>query len=250
MSLIPQILLSINLPSRRSVGENAWQVRKGLRNHLLQELKNYNLIATWIVHDRHLQEARELARMTAASQEISLYLETATKKDQRTALSEQLTNVTKRSRDLSLRMTTLSTDQKIDEENLNLLVRNKISMVNRHCGIQKTSGALKSLEPSSLRFGIWETPAPLQWAKQLSNPVRELILKSTMHFKSKRPFQHIQIDVQSMLHNTRAANKVTGLLQTLSRMRERGKIDVTPIRSAAKVLRQLHFSQLTKIPAA
>jgi len=250
VSLTPQVLLSINLPSCRTLRNDASPARNEIKDRLLRELENNDFAACWIVHDQRLENTAEIAQLSDASQEVSVYLNVTTSPNQRAALSTQLTNLTERSRKLGVRVTTLSTNQKIDEGNLNLLVRNRMSMVNQYCGIQKTLRSIKSLEPSSLRFGIWEVPAPLQWTKQISNPVGELILKSAMRFQSKRPFQHIQIDIQSILNNKTSVNKIARLLRSLNRMREQGKIEVTPIRSAAIVLRQLQFKQSNHIPAA
>lgn len=250
MSFIPQVLLSVNLPSRQSVGTGDVHQRDELRNHILHELEENDIVATWILHDLRLQDAHELTQRSHNSQEVSIFLNTAGQIDQRKELSHHLNDLISRSRNLGIRITTLSTNSRIEQENLNLLVKNKISMVNPYCGIQPKSLSVKSLEPSSLRFGVWEAPAPLQWAKQLSNPVRELILKSAIRMKTKSPFQHIQIDLQLMLQNQIPATKIAGLLQSLSKLRERGNIDITPIRSAATLLRSLHIKPPAHIPAA
>ena len=250
MSLKPQVLLSVSLPSRKSVGASYVRQRDELRNQILHELEKNELIATWILHDSRLQDARELTQRSDFSQEVSIFIDTTRQADQRKVLSHQLADLIGRSRNLGVRITTLSTNSRIKQDNLNLLVRNKISMVNPHGGIQLKSLSVKSLEPRSLRYGVWEVPAPLQWAKQLSNPVRELILKSAMRMRIKRPFQHIQIDLLSMLQNQIPAPKITGLLQSLNKLRDRGNIDITPIRSAATLLRHLHLQQPAHIPAA
>ena len=250
MSLTSQVLLSVSLPSRKSVGASYVHQRDELRNQILHELEKNEFIATWILHDPRLQDARELTQQSDFSQEVSIFLDTARQADQRTVLSHQLADLIGRSRNLGVRITTLSTNSRIEQGNLNLLVRNKISMVNPHGGIQLQSLSVKSLEPRSLRYGVWEVPAPLQWAKQLSNPVRELILKSALRMRIKRPFQHIQIDLLSMLQNQIPAPKITGLLQSLNKLRDRGNIDITPIRSAATLLRHLHLKQPAHIPAA
>lgn len=250
MSFAPQVLLSVNLPTHKAVGTGYVHLRDELRNQILHELEENEMIATWILHDLRLQDARELIQRSHHSQEVSIFLDTARQADQRTELSQHLTDLIGRSRNLGIRITTLSTNSRIEQDNLNLLVRNKISMVNPHCGIQSKPLSVKSLEPSSLRFGVWEVPAPLQWAKQLSNPVRELILKSAMRMRINRPFQHIQIDLGSMLQNQIPVTKIAGLLQSLNRLRERGNIDITPIRSAATLLRHLHVKPPAHIPAA
>ncbi len=250
MSLTPQILLSINLPTRQAMEEDYAKARDAIRDHLLRELVKNGFAATWIVHDDRLQDTYELLQQTDSAQEFSMFVDTTNDSTQRKALNLQLADLMERSRKLGVRITTLSTSHRIAESNLNILVRNKISLVNYFCGTRRSWRSVKSLEPSSLRFGIWEVPAPLQWAQQLSNPVRELVLKSVIRFKSKHLFQHVQIDIQSMLENKIPTTKFTKLLKALYSMREQGKIDVTPIRSSAALLRQLQMRQPTRLPAA
>jgi|TARA_B100000519_G_C14252464_1_gene443155 hypothetical protein len=250
VSLIPQILLSINLPTRQAVAKDCVQARDTIRDHLLRELVKNGFAATWIVHDHRLQDTYELLQQTDSAQEFSMFVDTTNNSTQRKALNSQLADLMERTRKIGVRITTLSTNQRIAESNLNILVRNKISLVNYFCGTRRNWRSVKSLEPSSLRFGIWEVPAPLQWAQQLSNPVRELILKSVIRFKSKHLFQHVQIDIQSMLENKTPITKFAKLLQALHRIRERGRIDVTPVRSSAALLRHLQMRQPTRLPAA
>ena len=250
MSFTPQILLSINLPTRQAVQEGYVQARDTIRDRLLRELEKNGFAATWIVHDHQLQDTYELLQQADSPQEFSVFVDTTNNSTQRKTLSSQLTNLMERSRNMGVRVTTLSVNQRIDESNLNLLVRNKISLVNYFCGTRRNLRSVKSLEPSSLRFGIWEVPTPLQWVQQLSNPVRELVLKSVIRFKSKRPLQHIQIDIQSMLENKTPVTKFAKLLQAFQRMRRQGRIDVTPIRSSATLLRQLQIRESTHLPAA
>ena len=250
MSINPQILLSINVPTL-TPGDSA---RSSARNTIIQqlasELEQHEFVATWILHDQRLDDVRLLTESISLPQEISLALSQKNQQSQPALFSRTLSDLQSRSRNLGVRITTLSTNHSIKDRNLRLLVKHRISMVNQHCGIHSGKKSTRVVEPNSLRFGIWEVPAPLQWVKQLTNPVRELVLKSNMHFKTPRAFQHIQIDIQAMLENNISILKIKSLLRALNRTRLRGKIDVTPIRSAATLLRHLQTTNRQYFQAA
>ena len=248
--MIPQILLSINIPTSSAVRPEQQGYRTRILEFLASELDHHEIVATWLVHDPKLYDVLKIHDHCSLPQEFSVVVTGNHGVDQRQNLSQTLSERLIQGRDLGIRITTLSLSESIQEQNLNLLVKHRISMVNHHYG-QDTAGTLKkTIEPRSLRYGIWEVPAPLNWVRQLTHPVRELVLRSAMHFKSPRAFQHIQIDLQALLKQKVALEKIAGLLRTLVRMRTKGKIEITPIRSAAILLRHQQTQQRFQIPAA
>ncbi len=249
-TMIPQILLSINIPTNAAVRPDQQAYRTRVIEFLASELDHHEIVATWLIHDPGLNDVLEIHNHCSLPQEFSVVVTGEQGVAQRQNLSQTLSDRLTKGRNLGVRITTLSLPESVQEQNLNLLVKHRISMVNHHCG-QGTAGTLKkTIEPRSLRFGIWEVPAPLHWVRQLTHPVRELVLRSAMHFKSPRAFQHIQIDVQALLQQKVALEKIAGLLRSLVRMKTRGKIDITPIRSAATLLRHQQTKQRFQIPAA
>ncbi len=249
-----QVLLSIHLPTHSSDEEHQTRQRDELLQRLIQQLEQYEIAVTWIVHDPHMLDAQQVNQWANTSHEFSPYLNLeltdTSGRAQRDLLSPHLDHLLDCSRHVGIRVTTLSTNQSIYENNLNLLVRNRISMLNQYGDPDKKHPSLRPSLSNSARFGIWEVPAPQRWPGQFAHPIGQLLFQTALHFKRTWSLRHIQLDIQRMLENHTSPDKTAALLSTLSKMRSRGKIEITPIRAAATRLRQLQLNGQASAPAA
>ena len=158
----------------------------------------------------------------------------------RRAFNEELSLRCERLHAIGARVSTVAIDEGLPADSLDILVKQRISLV-RDLN-DTTSSAVRGLQPfndDSKRYGIWKLPAPYTLTELTQRNVRTVVARRQM-VKQLHRGNCVHLNMQlGQLMDAAGWKRAVQLIDQLSQMRDRGRIQISPVNSLCYVARRV-----------
>jgi len=228
------VVLSIDLPSE---GANGGRVNDTLAKRLFQMLESRHLPASWVPQDPQSFSLRHDLAATNTRHDLALVGDSSWigKAAGRTRFARELAARIEAVRSANINVSAIALRDTHLDDHLDLLVKHRVGMIRG----QRRGGL--SLQPQSVRFGVWYSPISVvlpqqndwSWIRQ-SWTLRQIVRRAIR----AAGVAHIMIDAARMEQKTAALAQFDLVLAHLQRQRDRGLLTVTSLSGLTESLIQ------------
>jgi hypothetical protein len=232
VSQIGKVVLSIDLPTEVASGG---RLQDTLAKALYHMVESRRLAASWVPRSPQQFSLREKLAAAPTRHDLALLGDSSWigKMAGRTRFARELAARVEAARSANINVSAIALDDVELDDHLDLLVKHRVGMIRGHL----RGGA--SLQPQSIRFGVWYSPIsvvlpqPADWSWfgtkwSLRQTVRRAIRAGGV--------AHLVVDAAAMEGNSAALGELDLVLAHLQRQRDKGALAVMSLSGLAATL--------------
>jgi len=235
-----QGLVVVSIENHAIGSSLAGQQRVVLRTNAF--LSERSIPVTWFSRYRSFEDIQVISDTLVDHHEAAILTDNNWCSNQisRKAFSEELSRRCERLNAVGVRVSTVAIDNGLPADSLDILVKQRISLV-RDLN-DSTSSAVRGLQPysdESKRYGIWKLPAPYTLTELTQRNVRTVVARRQM-VKQLHRGNCVHVNMRlSQLMDAAGWKRAIQLIDQLSQMRDRGRIQISPVNSLCYVARRV-----------